>query len=241
MFAPPAPGTVQPPSAPRPVPASAVGFAPFFMVLFGGIWGFIGVLLTVVFVLVGGPPWDDAILDQRGVRTVAVPVRSEVTSTRINRSWVYRVTYSTRDAAGVAREGVVRTVGDRTGPFEIEYDPENPSLVRPVNGSASVFGLAGLIPSAFGLLGTLIAAAGLVFRSRRRALYRDGTAVQARVLGSEPTGVRINRQRLHRVTFSFASPTGEVTASSLSRAPIPAGATVWALYDPAHPEKALLA
>lgn len=173
MFAAPPhpPAAPPPPSAPRPAPNSVVGFGPFFLLLFGGIWALVGGLLAVVLALVGRAPWNDVVL----------------------------------------------------------------------HGSQSFGGLAALIPLGGGVLGALLAGVGLVLGSRRRALYRDGTAAQARVLAVDPTNMRVNRQRVFRVTFTFSTPSGEVTTHDTSRVPPSPGATTWVVYDPARPERAVLA
>jgi hypothetical protein len=62
-----APASPRPPPAPRPVPSGARGWGASFLIVFGGIWAAVGLVLTVVFTLTGGPVWNDWILDRRGV------------------------------------------------------------------------------------------------------------------------------------------------------------------------------
>src|ERR1700722_15553898 len=77
-----APAMPRPPPAPRPVPSGARGWNATFMSLFGGMWGGVGLVLTVVFTLAGGPVWNDWILDSRGVRADARPFDVQATANR---------------------------------------------------------------------------------------------------------------------------------------------------------------
>ena len=58
--------TDMPPPSPRPFPFRAVSAGTKFLLLFGGIWLGVGLLLTIIFTLSGGPVWNDWILDERG-------------------------------------------------------------------------------------------------------------------------------------------------------------------------------
>jgi hypothetical protein len=234
-------GAASPPPPPRPVGAVNVGFAPGFLLLFGGIWAFVGLVLCCVFTLVGGPVWDDVLLDQHGVRAMVTPLRSVRTSSRVNRAWVYEVSWRATDASAAPREGTVRTLGDRRSPFEIEYDPDRPELAREVGGRASFFGWFVLIPFAAFVVGSCLVMIGTVVRARRRALYRDGAAAQAEVVSFQPTSMRVNNQPVFRVTYRYSTPAGMRTASSNSARPYRPGSPLWVIYDPSQPERTMLA
>ncbi len=117
-----------------------------------------------------------------------------------------------------------------------------------VGGSVTVafiltgqFGAQALIPLPFAVIGTALLSMGVVIGSRRAALYRNGTAVQAEVLAYEPTNMRVNRRRVHKVTFRFACPAGSITGSCSTVERFAPGSTAWVLYDPASPENAVIA
>jgi hypothetical protein len=239
---PPAP----PPPAPRPVPPGAVSWNDRFMLLFGGIWGLVGTVITVVFTLTGGPVWNDWILDSRGVRADAKPFEVHATNNRVNRRYVNEIRFRFTDPDGQEHTGHTGTTDPaliasaRKGTtMAVEYDPRDPERVRLLGGSASFFGYFALMPLGFAAVGGFLFLRGLLAARRTRATYRDGTAVTARVIAVETTASSQNRQRVMRMVYELTGPTGTVTGAWKTMTPAAQGATIWVIYDPAQPERSV--
>jgi hypothetical protein len=103
--------------------------------LFGAIASFVGALLTVVLSLVGGPVWDDWILDERAVEVdaQALGVRG-TSSTRGNWERIHLIRFRFVDLEGVPHEAEGPTtdqaVIEKARMLEevaIEYDPRAPA------------------------------------------------------------------------------------------------------------------
>jgi len=230
---------LSPPPAPRPVPAGAVRWNDRFMLLFGGIWGFVGTVMTVVFTLAGGPVWDDWILDSRGVPADALPFEVHATNSRVNGRYVHEIQFRFTDGAGQPHTGHAGTTDARliasarkATPMAVEYDPRDPERVRLAGGSASFFGKLGLMPLGFAAVGGALFLRGLLGARRTRATYRDGTAVTARVVALELTSSRQNRQRVMRMVY-------ELTGAWKTTRPAAQGATIWVIYDPEQPDRSV--
>src|SRR5436190_1802838 len=136
-----------PPPAPRPFRLRAIEVGTTFCLLFGGIWAGVGLLLTIIFTAVGGPFWNDLILDRRGVEAQATPVSVEGTRSYVNGLPVYRIGYRFIDAEGRWRTGQCGTTSasliaraDRHEGLTIRYDREAPALSRLAGERASFFG-----------------------------------------------------------------------------------------------------
>jgi hypothetical protein len=235
-----------PPPAPRPVPPGVVPWNARFLILFGAIWGGVGVLLFVVFTAVGGPFWSDILLDQRGVRVDAQPVSVDPTNTRVNRRPVYAIQVRFRDRGGQEQSASVHTTDGtalaaarKKSPIAIEYDPESPTRTRLVGGSASTFGLLVLLPLAFAVIGAVLFFRGLSSRRRAQALYRDGEAAEAVVVAVEATASTQNMMRVMRMDYEAQGPGPRVRGSWKTLTPAPVGAKIWILYDRADPERSV--
>ena len=212
------------------------------MLLFGGIWGLVGFVLPVVFTVVGGPFWNDRILDDRGVRTDAQPFEVHPTSARINRRTVQEIQVRFTDGDGQEHIGHVGTINPaviasarRGTPISIDYDPQHPELLRVTGGRASLFGMLGLMPLAFAVVGASVFVVGLLRARRSRALYRDGSAAEARVVAVERTSMRQNRRPVMRMVYELTGTPG-VRGSWNTLRPAAEGATIWVIHDPGQPE-----
>ncbi len=246
MVSPAADSPAPPPPAPRPVPSGAVSWNHRFMVLFGGIWALVGVVVTVAFTAGGGPVWNDWILDSRGARADAHPFEVHATNNRVNRRYVNQIQFHFTDGAGQPRTGHTDTTDPaliasaRKGTaMAVEYDPQDPERVRLAGGSASMFGALGLLPALFAVVGGFLLFRGLSGARRARATYRDGMAVTARVIAIESTSSSQNRQRVLRMVYEFMGPGGAVRGSWKTLTPAAQGATIWVLHDPARPERSV--
>ena len=246
MLSPDADAPPSPPPAPRPVPSGAVTWNARFVLLFGGIWGFVGTTVAIVFALSGGPVWNDWILDSRGVRADAKPFDVHVTNTRVNTRYVHQIQFRFTDPAGQEHTGHAGTTDPaliasaRKGtPMPVEYDPQDPERMRLAGGSASAFGLFALIPLGFAVVGGVLFLRGLLSARQTRALYRDGTAATARVVAIEATLSSQNYQRVSRMVYELAGPTGTVTGAWKTTRPAPQGSTIWVIYHPGQPERSV--
>jgi hypothetical protein len=233
-----------PPPAPRPFRTGALEASTVFLLLFGGIWGLVGTVLTVVFSLVGGPLWDDVILDRRAVVAEAVPTVVEPTRTQVNGGLVYRIGYTFTDGAGNPRTGSAGTtridlIADARGhaPLAIEYDPQAPARSRLRGGRASVIGLLILLRLGFAVVGGLLFVLGCRRALRLRAIYVQGLAAQATVTGIAASALRVNGRRVMRVDYVFDSVGGRTPGRTTLRAPPPIGAPLWVLYDQTDPRR----
>jgi hypothetical protein len=216
-----------------------------FMLLFGGIWGLVGTVIAVVFTLAGGPVWDDWILDRRGVPADAQPFDVHATNSRVNHRTVQEIQFRFTDRAGQAHTGHTGTTDPRliasarkATPMTVQYDPQDPARVRLAGGSASFFGMLVLLPLAFAAVGGGLFLRSLLGARRMRAMYRDGTAVTARVVALEATGSRQNYQRVMRMVYEFTGPAGgAITGEWKTLRPAAQGATIWVIYDPGEPDR----
>jgi hypothetical protein len=212
--------------------------------LFGGIWGFIGTTLAIVFSLVGGPFWNDLILDRRGVAAQARVTSVEPTSMRINERLVYRIDYTFADATGNPRAGSARTTrpetivgAGRQAPLAIEYDPAAPARSRLWGKRASPVGPLVLMLLGFALVGGLLFALGGRRAVRLRAIYVRGQAALATVTGMTTSALRVNGRPVTRVAYAFDTPSGRTQGRTTLRAPPPLGASLWVLYDGDDPRR----
>jgi len=233
-----------PPPAPRPFRFRAVGGAVRFVLLFGGILMTVGTIIAVVFTAVGGPFWDDLLLDRRGVTTRGAAGLIEPTSGRINRRPVHRVHYTFADAGGVEHAGSSQTTDpDRIarlwGPFDlpIDYDPRAPERSRLSGESSSLFGMLVLIPLAFAAVGAILVASGVGRVRAVRAIYIHGLPARADVTGVTPGVLRVNRRRVMHVDYAFDTLTGRINGSTTSLNPPPVGAAIWVLHLAAEPQR----
>jgi hypothetical protein len=236
--------TPMPPPAPRPFPLRAASMLSKFLLLFGGIWLGVGVLLAGIFTATGGPVWDDWILDARGVEATAEAQAVEPTHSRINGRYVQEIHFHFVDRAGVAHEqsgGTIdRELVDRATkhePLAVIYDPQAPARVRLRGERASFFGPFVFLPLGFAVIGGLVFGAGLLTVLRVRDIYMNGTPVEATITGVERTAMRVNRRPVMRATYTFKAMSGDVSGALTSVNPPAVGDRVWILHVPAEPEK----
>ncbi len=217
-----------------------------FLLLFGGIWATVGLFITTVFILVGGPPWDDWILDERAQQTQAEPLGVHGTNARLNRVRVQEIEYRFVDRGGASHTARSRTVDGALiaaarakQSVTIDYDPACPERTRLHGARMSFFGVFLLLPLGFGVVGLGLLGIALTDMIRRRRVYVRGDVARGRVDKVRQTIMRHNRRMLHRVTYTFAGPTGEQSGSFTTVDPPSEGAALWILYDPSDPKRSL--
>lgn len=209
------------------------------MLLFGAIWAAVGGFVTAIFVLVGGPPWADWLLDARGVTTDATLVDARATSTRLNGRTLYELTVRAEEAevrVGTTDLGLVDRA--RQGqPLRVTWDRQNPSVARLEGERASFFGPFILIPALFGVSGVVLVVLSLGRLTRLRAIYRDGEAALAAVTAVERTTMRVNGRLMFRARYEFRAGVETTSGSYLTPTPPTAGGELWVLYVPGAPSK----
>lgn len=217
-----------------------------FLLLFGGIWAAVGLFITVVFILVGGAPWDDWILDGRGQQAQAEPLGVHGTNARLNRVRVQEIEYRFVDGGGASHTARSRTVDGALvaaarakQSVTVDYDPACPERSRLHGAKLSFFGVFLLLPLGFGVVGLGLLSLALVDMIRRRRLYVRGDVARGRVDKVRRTIMRKNRRLLYRVMYTFAGPTGEQGGSFTTVDPPSEGAALWILYDPSDPTRSL--
>ena len=238
----------EPPRAPRPFRWRALDAGTAFLLLFGSIWTSVGAGITTIFVTVGGPPWNDVVLDRRGKRAEAMPTSVDATGAFVNGRPVYRVSYDFFDERGQPCESAADTTdaavlerAERRERLPIDYDPEAPALSRLAGGSASFFGWFTLLPLAFAVAGLVVLGTGLARGLRTRNIYVHGVAALARVTGWSGTRLRVNRRRLVRVEYEFDAVIRRATGSTTFLDPPVVGARLWVFYRPADPQQNVVA
>ncbi len=236
-----------PPLAPRPFRVRAIDAVSVFLLLFGGIWAVVDVVVVIGLSVAAGPFWNDPILDRRGVAVVATIDTVQRTQTRVNGRYVNRVACTFVDADGKTQATSVFTtsfavIGARPGtPVMIEYDPQAPTRARMQGERASMLGALIFIPLGMGLVGVVLLALGLRRVSRLRDIYVHGQAVQATVTAVASTLMRVNGQRVMRVDYSFDTIMGPARGRTSTRRPPPVGAPIWVLYDGSDPKRSVAA
>ncbi len=214
-----------------------------FLLMFGGGWAGVGLLGTIVLLLTSRPPWDDWILDRRGVRAEAEAIEVRTTMTSVNDEDLFDLVLRFRDGAGRAHTAVLGTIDEgritaarqhRT--LIIEYDPEDPSRARLQGETASLHGSMLLLPAGFAITGAPLFLLGMVGLVRARRLYRRGQAAQAVVTMVAETHSSENDERVKEMRYTFQTARGPALGTWKTASPLPVGATLWVVHDPSAPE-----
>jgi len=217
-----------------------------FLLLFGGIWTLVGVIVTIAFTVAGGPAWDDLILNRRAVVVSATPVSVQPGNGQINGRPIFRIAYTFTDRQGRARSSETSTTdgpsiaaASARMPLTVEYDPEQPSRSRMQGQSASTFGLFVLLPLAVALVGGAVLLVGLQRTLQLRALYVRGIAAAATVTGVSTSMMRVNDRPVLHVDYVFdAAARSECFGGRTTMRDAPAvGDQLWILYDPNDPTR----
>jgi hypothetical protein len=220
------------------------GFGAYFAMIFGGIWAAVGVLVTAILIQLGGPPWDDWILNSSGIEATAEPTRVAPTAARRNGRRMMEIRFLFSDERGQRVEGASQTSrGDLIArarghqPLAIQYDPRRPARHRLRGESASLFGAVVVLPAAFAAAGTMVFLSGFWRFRRRRQVYVNGDAVEAEVTGVQETSAFVNRRRVYRVTCGFSGRGGATTCTYTTTNPPALGSHIWAFEDPLDPSR----
>jgi hypothetical protein len=210
--------------------------------ILGGTFSGVGALLCTLFTIIGGPVWDDWILDARGALVDAKATRVPEVGRRQGRKGTRWATIEVAftDRGGRVEHADLRVPTGMLGrarsgePIQIEYDPESPERARARGHRASLFGAFVALPAAFMLAGLPVLLFGLRLVARRKAfvataIVTEGRVEDARALGGKGSTVR--------VTYAFSTPGGEVRGTALHNGEASAGAPLWIAYLPSAPSE----
>lgn len=225
---------------PRALPARMPQMAgALFLLLFGGIWAGVGLLVTTIFLLVGGGPWHDWILSERGVASTAEVVAVRQTHARINRRYVQEIEYQFADAHGALHPGKSGTIersliasANARQRLAVEYDPEYPARNRLAGTRVSLFGAFTAIPLMFAGVGSFLFLMGWRSVRRQRRLYRLGEIARGKVTKVTTVGTRRNLRTYYRVDYTFLTLAGPQSGSEILHEPATVGDEVWVIHDP---------
>jgi hypothetical protein len=237
-----------PPPAPRPFRLRAFDSTTAVLLLVGAIWAAVGAIAGSALLSTAGAPWNDMILDRRGIVARGQALAATPKSTRVNGRRVFQLDYSFTDASGAARSASTATTDRQLvtearlqAPLAIDYDPRQPARSRVHGQRASLIGIAGLLPFGIASAGLLFVAIGLKRARRVRDIYIHGQAAVATITSTKATAMRINWQRVIRVNYAFQTIQGTIEGRTTSRTPPAVGAKVWILYDESDPRRSVTA
>jgi hypothetical protein len=216
--------------------------------MWGGGYGGIPAIVLVIMMVGFGPPWSDWGLDARAKVTKAASIGVSTTGVSVNDSSLMEIKVSYRDAAGREHDAAFRTLDEglvqratRHEPVEIDYDPSDPSVVRPHGGKRSLFNESGfgwvvwMLLLVFIVPGLGALGAGLRRQAKGRRLYRTGTAAPATVVKHTESASSENDVHLTIAHYEFDTPHGKHVGELKTLEPPAVGARIWVIYDPARP------
>jgi hypothetical protein len=230
-----------PPPAPRRFPLRAIDPPARLLLLFGAIWMVVQSFTVAIFIVVGGPFWDDILLDRRGVTVRATLGMIEPTRTRVNGRQAHCVYYTFTDASGVTHAGSGATLEPAafysSSDLEIDYDPKSPARSRLHGGRASSIGLGILWPLVFFAAGAIVLGFGVRRVRAMRAIYVHGQPARAVVTAVTPTLMQMNGRRVMRIAYTFDTIMGPFTGSATAVKAPAVGDTLWVLHLPSEPKR----
>ncbi|HEX7150719.1 MAG TPA: DUF3592 domain-containing protein [Thermoanaerobaculia bacterium] len=148
--------------------------------------------------------------------------------------------------AGRTLTGTSYSTGQAVSPgqvVDVQVDPDEPERSRIIGQRRAVFGPFGLIAIVFPALGAIFLAVGAMKGGRRIALLQRGLLAEGKFVSSRPTNVKVNRQRVHELTFAFTARDGrryEMKTQTHDTARLRDDAREPLLYDPEDPAFAYL-
>jgi hypothetical protein len=243
-----------PPPPPRRIEKNIVDWNTGFALTWGAGYGGIPALALVGMMIAFGPPWNDWILNQRGLPAVATPYQVESTGVSLNDESLMRIRVRFADRKGKTRTTAVTTVNEallgaarKQQPIQIEYDPEDPSMARLRGGANSMLSEPSLIwvlPML--LLVFVIPGLGAYFWGLRRLfrlrrIYRHGVAALATVVSHEETSSSQNYENLYLAHYEFFVSSRRHVGQIKALHPPPINAQLWILHDPERPDLNLAA
>ncbi|HEV8269343.1 MAG TPA: DUF3592 domain-containing protein [Thermoanaerobaculia bacterium] len=245
---PPVPLVFVPSGTPRQVGFKTyAGPMAFFGFIFGGLFGGVGWLMTLIFLFAGAPFWEDWIISARGVPAQGMPQAVTKTGASVGGQRVYDVTFSYTDANGARQtatsgshdQGIISRAESRE-PLPIHYVPGSPRLARIDGTKRSFFGIAVFFPFLFAAIGTGVVVFTIRGILKRRRLYVWGQTTTGRVVTVSDSGTRVNGRMLLRIRYQFNGPMGPLEGTFDNYEAPPEGTEVTVLFDPNDPDRNVL-
>jgi hypothetical protein len=234
----------RPPPPPRPTSIAAAGWNAHFLLLFGGLWSGVSLLVAVILTLSDRPVWDDWILDDRGLHADAQVIEVRPTHSSVNEEDVFEIVVRFQGARGKAHQASLYThsaktleAAKRRDRMRVDYDPRDPSRARLTGGRAAEAGATAMVPGGLGVLGLPLFLVGLVKALRARRLYRRGIEVEARVTEIVATRSEENDRTVMEMRYAFSTPAGPAAGAWKTVEPAEAGTAIWVVYDPENPAR----
>lgn len=231
-----------PPPPPRPSPIFVGGASEHSAFFAGGITLAIALVGLVIVFATMRPPWDDGILDRRGVSTTAHAISVRETNTAVDEEGtIHEIVLRFTNRGGRQETTTLETTSSATisaaregGSFAIEYDPEKPSRARFAGRLASPSGWAFWLIAVFALAGLPVLAYGLRRAWRLRRITGHGEVAKARVV-EVVTLYPVEDGVLSKMTYEFDAPAGLTRGEWKTLTPNRVGDELWILYDRSHP------
>ena len=154
------------------------------------------------------------------VHAEGVVTAVEATSSTVNKRRVFEVKFRLDDGTTASSYGtnVSLSPGARV---PVEHPPGDPAAANIVGLRRSAFPAWAVLPMMFPLVGGIVLFAVAVFLGMRNIrTLRNGEPASARVISSERTNTRVNRQYIYRIKVGFSTPSrGNVESVVRSRDP----------------------
>ena len=175
------------------------------------------------------------------------------TGLRENKQRVYRYDFDFSPPAGGRVEGTCYTTGQRWNagaPVTVRYKPDDPAWCCIEGARTSVGSALSALVLLFPAIGGSLVAWVVLARRRLSFLLEHGQVGEARVTAVDATSTQINNQRVYRITLQRLEPAGsaplavrkyEPAQVALARERLASNQPVFVLYDPARPQRLLLA
>lgn len=235
-------------STPRQVPG-ALSLAVTFggvLTMVASILALVGAIMFSVFgPLAGLRRWVQITASETATAEAEV-TSVTMTSTRVNKVTVREFAYRFEDARGVEHEGrSYDTSGPKQGATAtVEYVRGAPEVSRLSGQSVGSMPPFAAIPqSLIGVVGGGLVLVGVLLGRRNVRLLRIGEPARGRLIAREPTGAKINNQRVWKLTFAFTTADGR-SAQAVARTHLLRELLDEAeeplLYDPKNPSRAAM-
>ena len=186
--------------------------------LFGVIFGGVGLFITTIFILIGGAPWVDWQLDSSSVSPIDAQVENIYLEQNMHVNGQNPTAIQYRfEINGKIYRGKSRTLDSKliesatkNKTVQVLHLPENPTVNKICGTDYSFFGYFCLLPMAFAVVGGAIFLFGLVRARTRYRMVHDGVMTTGRVteVTTNPY-VRSNRQHQLVVSYEFTTSTHE--------------------------------
>ena len=194
-----------------------------FPLLFGGIFGGVGLFVSLIFILVGGAPWVDWQLDSSSAATIDAQVEKIhiEPNMRVNGRHPTAIHYSF-EINGKRYRGKSRTLNHQlieaakeNKSVAVLHLPQNPQINKIVGTNYSFFGYFCLFPLAFSVVGGALFMYGFFNARAQYRLVHEGAITTGKVTAMKTNPyTRSHRRNQLVITYEFTAPTHETFSNS---------------------------